>query len=858
MKKGKRIEAFMIAVAVAASSLGVTGKISTVQAAENVIEENGFEANTVSPWESKDGATLSVVSESPHAGSYCLKVSERKSTTAGAALKLNGVKENQILKLSVYVKYTAGPETKRIQATLLAGGNYYVMAGGDVQKGEWGEIKGSVLLPEDVDLSDAKLFFETPWMPEPTAENDWMDFYVDDITVSVNSLQDTSDYPSLKELYQDEFYIGVAAPDTVLNQRVYSDLIKQQFNSMTMENEMKPAYILDQQTSQSDLDTYQERTALNFNAYKTGMDYAKKNGIHMRGHVLVWHSQTPDWFFYENYDTSGTLASRELMLKRMENYIKDVICWTETNYPGVIYAWDVVNEAVADYFGAGAAPMRQEDSLWYQTIGEDFVQKAFEYARKYTTMYAPDHKIKLFYNDYNEYFPAKRDGIIEMLKPVKEAGNIDGVGMQSHIDTNQPLEGNMGYITALRKFSDELGVELHVTELDIGIAEGATEEIQGAYYEELMQAILDQKREGVNVTCVTFWGLNDALSWRAGADCLLLRQDLSRKPAFDSVVKVADKLAATKVAEVINSIGEVTFTGQVREQIKTARAAYDKLSDSQKVLVDNYTVLTEAEERYAELKAENDQKEQEEKEKQEAEKKAQADKKAAEGVIALIDQIGTVTKSDSSKAKIEAARAAYNKLTGERKALVTNYKVLTNAEAAYKKLIRTPENPFKQGASYKVDNYVYKITSLKQKKVTVTKAAKSTKTISIGSSVKIKGVSFQITAVGDKAFQKNKKVTSVTLGKNITSIGSNAFSGCSNLTKVAVNSKGLQKIGTKSFYNCKKLKSVKLTSNKLKTVGKQAFKGTAKKIVIDVPNKNVKAYKKKLQKSGLAKTAVIR
>lgn len=635
---------------------------------------------------------------------------------------------------------------------------------------------------------------------------------------TVSNLSDISEYPSLKERYQDAFKIGVAAPNYVLTTGAYSRLIKQQFNSLTMENEMKPAYIMDETTSRNNLDAYQDRAALNFDSYKTGMDYAKENGISMRGHTLVWHSQTPDWFFYENYDTSGKLADRELMLKRMENYIKDVICWTETNYPGVIYAWDVVNEAVADPWGLGLAegepsPLRQEGSLWYQTIGEDFVEKAFAYARKYTKEYAPDHTIKLFYNDYNEYFSQKRDGMIELLKPIKEAGNLDGVGMQSHIDVDWDLYGSNGYMTAVRKFSEELGVELQVTELDVGMAkETDTEESQGAFYEEFMKALVTEKYNGADITCVTFWGLTDALSWRQGTNCLLFREDLSRKPAFEGVVKAAELItekeeaknrqAAQPVIEAINAIGEVAYTDACKAKINAARAAYDQLTDAQKKFVQNYEKLTVAETNYEEWKTS-------------ADKNVEEDKPAES-----IKQPGDDTVLPDNGTGIQ------NELT--------------------------------EGNIYTSGNYKYRITSLSEKTVAIVKAGKKTKTISIGSTVKINGKSFKITAIEKNACKGNSIVTTVKIGENITVIGANAFSGCKNLKKVTISSKVLTKIDTKAFYNCKKLNSIKLSSSKLKTVGKNAFKGTAKKIKIDVPNKKVKTYKNLFRKRGLTKTAVVK
>lgn len=828
----------------------------------------GFESGTTAPWTGKDGASVKAVAGGAKTGNYCMEISGRPATYAGAKADIGAsLKNNQILEFTSYAKYTSGPDTKTIQVTLSSGGRFFNFASGKLKKNEWGEVKGSVIIPHDINTSDAFLFFETPWTGSPEAGNDFMNIYVDDARATVRPFSDISNYPSLKELYKDEFMIGVASPNHVLTTKVYSDLIKQQFNSLTMENEMKPGYILDQNTSKRDLNRYRESAALNFDSCRTGLDYAKNNGLKMRGHTLVWHAQTPDWFFYENYDTGGALASRELMLKRMENYIKGVIEWTETNYPGVIYAWDVVNEAVADYFGAGAAGLRTEGSMWYKTIGDSFVEKAFEFARKYTRQYAPDHTIKLFYNDYNEYFPAKRDGIIKLLKPIKEAGNIDGVGMQSHINTDRPLEGDSGYITAVRKFSSELGLEIHCTEMDVALGRGATMESQGQYLKNLFSALLREKRSGAKITCVTFWGLTDDLSWIDSKDCLLFLGDLSRKPAFEGIVdainqagtdtpgenlitngsfeqgqegwsaneeaelglgymtvyegsrslkisgrtrtasggiqditgKVAkgrtyevsaavrynssenaqatgnttfhmsifygdnyvgsesienmasvttkadswavmrgtytipeyadlsrvrvfvetnfsanptaqdlvtffvdgvsmrdiqgsggedgDQKAAKAVEDKIKAIGEVEYTEASREKIEGAREAYEALSDVQKGLVKNYSMLTQAEERYKDLKTQAEQ--------------ALADQKAAKAVEGKIEAIGEVEYTEASKAKIEEAREAFEALSTVQKALVENYITLVEAEVRYEQYVNDEKTDREKAAAVK-------------------------------------------------------------------------------------------------------------------------------------------------------------
>lgn len=814
---------------------------------ETTLYEDGFETNQGS-WEAKDGAVLSVTEEKSHNGSKCLKISERPATYAGAKLVIGDkLKNNHLLKISAYVRYDEGPDEKKIQLTLSRKGNYSTMGSVVLKKGEWGELTGSGILSDNLDLSDASLYFETPWTADPAKEQDLMDIYVDDVKISLCSFCDTSVYPSLKTLYKDEFLIGSAVTDRILDTTSYSNLVQQQFNSLTMENEMKPDYILDKEESLKDLTAHKENAALKFDSYKAGLEYAKKHGIKMRGHTLVWHSQTPDWFFYENYDTSGSLAGRDLMLRRMENYIKEVIQWTETNYPGVIYAWDVANEAVADPWGDGADhPMRQEGSFWYQTIGEDFVQKAFEYARKYTNAYAGDRQIKLFYNDYNEYYSVKRDRIVDLLKPVKEAGNIDGVGMQSHIDTRQPLYGDNGYMTAVRKFTDELGLELHVTELDIGIAKATetetahTEEYQGEYYQKFMEALLKEKKDGANITCVTFWGFCDNLSWRPDENCLFLKEDLSRKSAFDGVVKAIGNTGA--VIDMINAIGTVTAEEACGTKIAEAKAAYESLTDAQKELVTNYETLMTAETTYEELKKEQIKNEEINNTPPLSVKKSIENANAAE--ISTQFYTGNEIKP--------AVTISYegNKLTDGKDYTVSyenNIIIGTAAVTIHGKGDYTGSKTIsfrisvKKDAIYTVGNYKYKISNADvsgKGTVTVTGVndsnKKNIKSIKIADTVDIGGADFKVTAIGNAAFKKCKKLTNAVIGKNIKIIEKNAF------------------------FKCPKLKKITIKSTKLKSVGKNALKGIHAKAKIKVPAKKLKAYKKLLKGKGQKNSCTIR
>lgn len=339
----------------------------------------------------------------------------------------------------------------------------------------------------------------------------------------IDTVIDESTVPSLAVVYADEFTIGGAVSTWQINDEKYRQFICQQYNSITFENEFKPEAVLDRDETLSDIDKYREAPAVKLEQLRTLLDFARDNGIAVRGHTLVWHSQTPEWIFYTDYDTEGELCDRELMLKRMENYIKTIFEWTDENYPGLIYAWDVVNEAIADEGG-------MRESLWYQTIGEDYVERAFEYARRY----APEG-VKLFYNDYNAWQAKKSLEIIEMLKPVAESGNIDGVGMQSHLAVGVSPDL---YMSAMKRYVTELNLsEIQITELDIAVDQSSDPlEKQGEYVERFMRAVLMGKAEGMPITNVTIWGTTDDLSWKSADKPLLFNGDFSPKPAFDGFV----------------------------------------------------------------------------------------------------------------------------------------------------------------------------------------------------------------------------------------------------------------------------------------------------------------------------------
>ena len=232
------------------------------------------------------------------------------------------------------------------------------------------------------------------------------------------------------------------------------------------------------------------------------------------------------------------------MLKRMENYIDSVMNWCETNYPGVIYAWDVCNECIDD--GGGI-----RESYWTKTIGDDFVEKAFEFARKH----GPSG-VQLFYNDYNEYQGSKQEDILNLLKPIAAAGNIDGMGMQSHISSGLDVDN---YVGAAKRYADELGVVIHITELDITAPKSLNPMYdQGVYTKKLFDAIIAADDAGVPIECVTVWGLTDDTSWKSASKPLLFYGNLSPKPADEGVMCAINGGEVAKPADYVEPVSDTT------------------------------------------------------------------------------------------------------------------------------------------------------------------------------------------------------------------------------------------------------------------------------------------------------------
>ena len=378
-----------------------------------------------------------------------------------------------------------------------------------VAAGTWTELQASYQAPKN--SGEFRLTITT---------DSTHDFYFDDVTVtakkSSNTVSAASAEKGLKDEFANYFRVGnILNGGTVQNSTITASFLKD-YNSVECENETKPdATLVQSQCNGTNIGVSLKNAA-------SIMDFCVNNHLAMRGHTLVWHSQTPVWFFKENFDANGNWVSSAVMDQRMETYIKNMFEAIQTQYPELnLYAYDVANECISDdqnrtaNYGGTREPGENisGQSPWVQIYGSNaFVEKAFTYARKY----APE-SCQLYYNDYNEYWDHKRDAIYSMCKSLYEKGLLDGIGMQSHINADYDgFSGVSAYTTAMKKFLS-IGCDVQITELDITMENGKyTLQQQADKYKAIFQAAMDWNKNPTSdgrVKAVCIWGPDDANTW---------------------------------------------------------------------------------------------------------------------------------------------------------------------------------------------------------------------------------------------------------------------------------------------------------------------------------------------------------
>ncbi len=394
-----------------------------------------------------------------------------------------------------------------------------------------------------------------------------------------------AEVPALGELFRDHFQVGAALNRSHVTgsggrrsvEQVTQEiaLVKRHFNQITAENDMKWQLIHPREG----------KDGYDFAGADALVAFGLSNRMEIVGHTLVWHSQTPNWVFagtnppppgatnpppavatgntngpgtnrfgrggfgpgFGRYN--GPRASRDELLQRMRDHIHTVV----GRYKGKVKVWDVVNEALAD----GGPENVMRSSLWSEIIGPDFIAKAFQYAHE------ADPDAILRYNDYGLENPVKLQKLVTLVRSLQEQKvPIHAIGTQAHLNVS-----TAGFEQMDRSLTEiaKLGLPIHVTELDINSAQGGQRNTgadiaanaattQGGLVSEADKKLADayagvfraflKHRDQVKI--VTFWGVNDAVSWRSGGKPLIFDGSNQPKPAFEAVIKEAHKAASAR------------------------------------------------------------------------------------------------------------------------------------------------------------------------------------------------------------------------------------------------------------------------------------------------------------------------
>lgn len=461
-------------------------------------------------------------------------------------LKITSDKENEFDIIWMVNELNAGfPELARIK----------------VKNGEWTHFQGA----KSIALSGKRQFY----ISAAGINKEDLKLYIknfnlklscDDIGKDKKAKINWADERSLAQAYAPYFdYIGFATPKAVLQNGQVIKGLEHQGSCFTMENEFKPDFLFAWQKPSrlkdftgEDGKTYKvpENTPVLENI-GTILKIAKYTNLKMRGHVLVWHAQTPDWFFRENYGSNtAKYVSQYEMNARLEWYIKTILeyikDWEDKYNEGkrIVVTWDVVNEAASD--NASQSSWLRSDSNWYRIYKSDkFIVNAFRYANKY----APKDLL-LAYNDYGCSSVAKCAAICKIVDAIQAApdARIDVLGMQSHIGMNTPITGPNSFETSVQKFIAK-GLDVQITELDIGL-DGQrynSERLKAKYKEFFKMCLANRKNDSrKGIRGITLWGTIDETSWIYNNNGvknhpLLFEGNYTCKDAFYGVLEAADE-----------------------------------------------------------------------------------------------------------------------------------------------------------------------------------------------------------------------------------------------------------------------------------------------------------------------------
>ncbi|MBO0901337.1 endo-1,4-beta-xylanase [Cellulomonas sp. zg-ZUI22] len=490
-----------------------------------------FEDSTLQGWSGRDNGsgapTVAVVSPGRDS-QYAARVSDRVSQGQGLQHTVAGIFEpGATYDVSAWIKFEGTPGDVSLSAHVETAGSssYPNLVAFPGMSTDWVEVTGTFTMPSYT--TAAEVYFETAWAGG--AAGNTSTFLLDDLRFTQRPDPVVQDLPSLQGAIDVPFGVAGDSRETF---RSAAQLLTRHFSQVTAENSMKPEawYVGREFVPSADADAL--------------MDFAAAQDLRVYGHVLVWHAQTPAWFFQDDAGKPLPVnaASAEIVRENMRTHIDAIAKHMATRYgkfgssTNPLVAWDVANEVVSDDAAASSGGLRT--SSWYTYLGEGFLDDAFRFADEaFNGTYAApgtSRPVTLFINDYNSELPGKQDRYHDLVERLVDRGvPIDGVGHQFHVSLSLPVTA-LG--DTLERFSD-LGLQQAVTELDVTTGTPLTEALlveQGYYYRDAFRAF---RRYADQLFSVTVWGLYDTRSWRYSSGApLVFDEGMQAKPAYHGIM----------------------------------------------------------------------------------------------------------------------------------------------------------------------------------------------------------------------------------------------------------------------------------------------------------------------------------
>ena len=366
-------------------------------------------------------------------------------------------------------------------------------------------------------------------------------FFIDNINITYGEETVETGYEdndeSLCKAFEDYFIVGNIMSAGYQRNTKMREIILKNFNSITAENEGKPEQVLDQAACQELAQNDETAVAITTKPFEKIYDWCEAHHIKVRHHTFVWHQQTPGWFFNKGYASNGQQVSRDVMIGRLNNYLETAIETFDERWPGLVYALDIVNEAIEE-----VGQMRRGN--WMNTIGDDYIYQAFLAADKYKKDYQ-----EVYYNDYAfdqiEWGGVERCqwAVDDLLKKCIDEKLIDGIGIQSHIEKPEYADA----VIEDAKIICNAGIKCQITELDINISGNNETQFanQKDLYKKIVKAVLEGNANGtMDVNAIIVWGITDNTSWHSSNYPLMFDSNYAKKPAYYGFLEALEEFEA--------------------------------------------------------------------------------------------------------------------------------------------------------------------------------------------------------------------------------------------------------------------------------------------------------------------------